>query len=147
MVISKKSTFPVLSSLNLMKIIKSWVFAKFHEDRTKNVVFFLMANIWMCLIFYSSDFIAKKISYHAKISTWSCKNHFWHPNNPRLGMSLKQWKYQKIATISFLSFLLKALLHKDSFFKKKTLKHWRKICQSHKTFIYQIDSLESSLPW
>ena len=33
------------------------IFVKFHEDRTKNVDFLLLANFLMCLVFYSPDFI------------------------------------------------------------------------------------------
>ena len=32
------------------------IFTKFHKDRTKNVDFLLMANFWMCPVFYSPDF-------------------------------------------------------------------------------------------
>ena len=47
--ITKKSTFFVLSSWNLVKIIIS--FTKFHEESIKNVDFLLMANFWRCLVF------------------------------------------------------------------------------------------------
>ena len=32
------------------------IFTKFHEDRSKNVDFLLVAILWGCLVFYSPDF-------------------------------------------------------------------------------------------
>ena len=50
-----------------MIILWGYYFTKFYEDMTKNVDFSSMANFWMCLVFFSSDFTYNALKGNLKI--------------------------------------------------------------------------------
>ena len=43
------------------------IFTKFHKDWTKNVDFLLLANFWMCLIFFTQTLYVKNAARGSKI--------------------------------------------------------------------------------
>ena len=44
--------------------LNTLIFTKFHQDRTKNVEFLVMANFWACLIFFYQDFTCSSKYVH-----------------------------------------------------------------------------------